>query len=199
MSRFGPEVVLDRPAFVDETARIFGRVTIGEGASVWPYAVIRAESEAVVVGPHSNVQDHAVLHVGDGSGTTIGAWCSIAHKACVHGATVGDHCLIGIGATLMDRVVLGENSIVAGHTILTEGTVVPPGSIVAGVPGKVIASRNAFMRARRNAILYWWNAMAYAEGRHRSWTEAAFPAFLERELARARAEHEARYGAPPPG
>ena len=139
MSRFGAEVVLDRPAFIHETALVFGRVRIGADASLWPYAVIRAESDYVEIGRGTNVQDHAMVHIGGAYPTRIGDWCSITHKVCIHGATIGDNCLIGIGATIMDGAVIGANSIVAGHSIVTEGTVVPPGSIVAGVPAKVIA------------------------------------------------------------
>jgi carbonic anhydrase/acetyltransferase-like protein (isoleucine patch superfamily) len=195
MSRFGPEVVLDRPAFIHPTALLYGRIRIGEGASVWPYAVLRAEAASVEVGPYSNIQDHAVLHIGGGAATRIGAWCSITHRACIHGATIEDSCLIGIGATVMERAVVGEGSIVAGHCIITEGTNEPPRSIVAGVPGKVVASRDNFLRTRRNALLYSWNALAYAEGRHRAWDEPAFEAFCDVEMPKLEAEAAARSGA----
>lgn len=186
MSRFGAEVVLDRPAFIHETALVFGRVRIGEDASLWPYAVIRAESDFVEIGRGTNIQDHAMVHIGGAYPTRIGDWCSITHKVCIHGATIGDNCLIGIGATIMDGAVIGANSIVAGHSIVTEGTVVPPGSIVAGVPAKVIAQRDGFEKTRRNALLYLWNARAYAEGRHRAWDDPACNDFVAVEMEKAR-------------
>src|SRR3546814_20037262 len=90
----------------------------------------------------------------------------------------------------MDGAVIGANSIVAGHSIVTEGTVIPPGSIVAGVPAKVIASRDGFEKTRRNAMLYLWNARAYAEGRHRAWDEPDCREFIEAEMEKARAERD---------
>jgi carbonic anhydrase/acetyltransferase-like protein (isoleucine patch superfamily) len=185
---FGPLVVLDAPVWIDPTVVIYGKVRVGRGASIWPRAVLRAESQEIVIGPYSNLQDMVMVHVGSETPTEIGAWCSIAHRATVHGAKIGDNCLIGIGATLMDGVVLGENSIVAGHAILSEGAVVPPNSVVAGVPGKVIARRNNWVRTRFNAFLYHWNGEAYARGEHRAWDGAEAKARMAAEWARLEAE-----------
>jgi len=170
---FGPEVELDRPAYIHPTALVYGRVRIGEGASLWPHAVVRAELHAVTIGPFANLQDFAMVHVGSATGTHIGAHCSIAHRACVHGAWIGDNCLVGIGATLMDGAVLGENSIVAGHAIVTQNQTIPPNSVVAGVPGRVVASRNNWVATHLNALLYHRNAEAYARGDHRIWSAEA--------------------------
>src|SRR3546814_8417079 len=90
----------------------------------------------------------------------------------------------------MDLAVIGANSIVAGQSSVTEGTVIPPGSIVAGVPAKVIARRDGFEKARRNALLYLWNARAYAEDRHRAWDEPDCRDFVEAAMAKARTERE---------
>ena len=185
---FGPLVVLDGPAWIDPTVTIYGKVRVGRGASIWPRAVLRAESQEIVIGAYSNVQDMAMIHVGARTASEIGAHCSIAHRATVHGAKVGDNCLVGIGATLMDGVVLGENSIVAGHAILAEGLVVPPNSVVAGVPGKVIARRNNWVRTRFNAFLYHWNGQAYARGEHRAWDGDEAEARMAAEWARLEAE-----------
>jgi carbonic anhydrase/acetyltransferase-like protein (isoleucine patch superfamily) len=185
---FGPLVELDRPAWIDPTVVIYGKVRVGPGASIWPRAVLRAESQEIVIGPYSNVQDMVMIHVGAETPTEIGAWCSIAHRATIHGARIGDNCLIGIGATLMDGVMLGENSIVAGHCILTEGAVVPPNSVVAGVPGKIIARRNNWVRTRFNAFLYHWNGEAYAKGEHRAWDGPEAKARMAAEWARLEAE-----------
>lgn len=193
-SRFGPLVELDAPAWIDPTVVIYGKARIGRGASIWPRAVLRAESHEIVVGPYSNVQDMAMIHVGADTPSEIGAYCSIAHRATVHGAKVGDNCLVGIGATLMDGVVLGENSIVAGHCIVTEGAVIPPNSIVAGVPGRVIAERNNWVRTRFNAFLYHWNGEAYARGEHRAWDGAEARASMAAEWARLEAEFARIYG-----
>ncbi len=185
---FGPLVELDDPVWIDPTVVIYGKVRVGRGASIWPRAVLRAESQEIAIGPYSNLQDMVRVHVGAETPTEIGAWCSIAHRATIHGAKVGDNCLIGIGATLMDGVVLGGNSIVAGHSILTEGAIVPPNSVVAGVPGKVIARRNNWVRTRFNAFLYHWNGEAYARGEHRAWDGPEAKARMAAERARLEAE-----------
>ena len=168
---FGPNVRLDQPAYIDPTARIFGRVTAGRGCGFWPYAVIRAEgSGGVHIGICCNIQDGAVIHVGGGKGTTIGDYVSIAHRAVVHGATVGNDCLIGIGSVVMDGAVLGNNVLVGAMALVPPGMEVPDGSVVMGVPGKIVATRDNFATTRRNALLYHRNALAYAEGRHDAWT-----------------------------
>lgn len=185
--RFGPDVSLDRPAYIDPDARVFGKVFIGEGASLWPYAVVRAEAHEVRIGRFSNIQDHAMLHIGAGA-AVIGDYCSIAHHAVVHSATVGDNTLIGINATLMDGVAVGANCVVAGGAFLTEGTVVPDNSIVMGMPGKVVRAKNSFLQTRRNALIYHRNALAYAQGDHRTWTGPEFEAWQAAMLEELEAE-----------
>ncbi len=136
----GPDVHLDRPAYVDPTARIYGRVSAGEGSSFWPYSVIRAEGAAVRIGRCCNIQDGAVIHVGGGRGTTIGDYCSVAHRAVVHGAEIGDDCLIGIGAVVMDGAKIGRRCVVGAMALVPPGVEIPEGSVVMGVPGKVVST-----------------------------------------------------------
>lgn len=112
-----------------------------------------------------------MIHIGNGMGTHIGADCSITHHVTLHGCTIGDNVLVGIGATIMDGSVVGENSIIAGGSFLKEGTIIPPHSIVAGVPAVVKASRDCGAANRFNAWLYAENAAAYARGEHRFWSE----------------------------
>jgi carbonic anhydrase/acetyltransferase-like protein (isoleucine patch superfamily) len=169
---------LEPAAWIAPSAELYGEVRISEGVSVWPRVVMRAEAQVIEIGRFSNVQDFVMVHIGFQHPTKIGQFCSITHHSTVHGATVEDFCLIGINATLMDGVVVGEGSIVAGHTILTEGTVVPPHSVVAGVPGRVIASRDNTAANRRNAIAYYENARAYAAGNYRRWSESSFQALM---------------------
>ena len=171
----GAEVTLDDPAFIHPTALIFGRVKIGRGASVWPYAVFRAEMFEIVVGERSNIQDFVMIHVGNRSPTIVGRDCSITHHATLHGCEIGDACLIGIGATVMDGARIGANSIVAGHSIVTEGSVFPENSIIGGAPAKLIKSRDCGAANRRNALFYHLNALNYARG-----VERLQPADLER-------------------
>ncbi len=169
---------------------MFGKITLKDGVSVWPNAVMRAEQYEIVVGENSNVQDFVMIHVGDGVGTFVGKNCSITHRATLHGCTLGDNCLIGINATIMDRVEIGENSIVAGHCIVPEDTVIPANSIVAGVPGRVVKTRNNWLGNRMNAWLYRYNADGYAEGDHRAWSRNRFAADYAAEEKRLRARLE---------
>ena len=150
--------------YIDLTARVHGAVEIGQGSSLWPYVVIRAEGFHVRVGRCTNLQDHVMVHVGYRGPTVVGDYCSITHRVVLHGCTVGDNCLIGIGATVMEGAVIGENSIVAGHSYVADNTIVPPNSIVMGTPAKVVRTHNCFVANRVNAMLYRRNAAAYAKG-----------------------------------
>ena len=111
----------------------------------------------------------------------------------LHSATIGDHSLIGINATLMDGVVIGENCIVAGGSFMTEGTVVPDNSIVMGMPGKVVRSHNAFLKTKRNALIYHRNALAYARGDHRAWTGPEFEDWNRQTGSDLKAEYRTRF------
>jgi carbonic anhydrase/acetyltransferase-like protein (isoleucine patch superfamily) len=183
-NRFGPGVVLDNPAFIHETALVYGKVRIGEGSSLWPYVVIRSEMHEVVIGRRTNIQDFVMIHVGNQTPTVIGDNCSITHHCTIHGAEIGDNCLIGINATLMDGARIGANSIVAGHSIVTEGTEIPENSIVAGAPAKVIRSRDNRVANIMNAAFYFENAKAYARGDHRITERDESKKAIGEELAR---------------
>ena len=188
MSRFGPLVALDRPAFVHDSALLYGKVAIGPDVSIWPHVVMRAEMSEIAIGEGTNIQDFVMVHVGGQTGTRIGRFCSITHHCTIHGATIGDHCLIGINATLMDGVVVGENSIVAGGAFLKEGTVIPPNSIVMGMPAKVMRTRNNGAANKLNAWMYIQNGLAYARGDHRIWQGEAFAAQAGAMLKRFQGE-----------
>jgi carbonic anhydrase/acetyltransferase-like protein (isoleucine patch superfamily) len=181
-------------AYIDPTARAYGGVEIAEGASLWPYTVIRAESRIVRIGRFSNLQDHVMLHVGYHSPTIVGDYCSITHRVVLHGCTIGDHCLIGIGATVMEGAVIGDNSIVAGHSFVADNTIIPPNSIVMGTPAKVVRTVNSFVGNRINAMLYHRNALAYARGQHRAWEGPDYAAESRRWQAEAELEFATRYG-----
>ncbi|MEB3223833.1 MAG: gamma carbonic anhydrase family protein [Candidatus Sericytochromatia bacterium] len=131
------EVIIDETAFVAPNATILGRVSIGPAASVWFGVVIRAEQERVVIGPRSNVQDGAVVHVDEGFPVTIGADVTIGHRAVVHGASIGDGSLVGIGAILLNGCRIGEGSIVAAGALVPEGKAYPPGVLLVGVPARI--------------------------------------------------------------
>ena len=191
MTGFGPDIVLDRPAYIDPTVRLHGKVRVGEGSSLWTHVVVRAEVHEVRIGKFTNIQDFVMIHIGYESPTIIGDYCSITHHATIHGCTIGDNCLVGINATIMDECVIGDNCIVAGHTFLKEGTVVPENSIVMGLPGRVVKTRNAFVENRKNAVLYHRNARAYARGEHRAWTDDSG---LEDEMAAINRDYARLFG-----
>ncbi len=125
-------------AFVDVSAQVIGDVEIGEESSVWMHAVVRGDVHWIRIGDRSNVQDGTIVHVMTGTHpTTIGDDVTIGHGAIVHGCTLGNRILIGMGAILLNGVDVGEDCIVAAGALLTEGTRVPPRSLVMGSPGKV--------------------------------------------------------------
>jgi carbonic anhydrase/acetyltransferase-like protein (isoleucine patch superfamily) len=169
--------------YMAPSATLHGDVAIDVGSSVWPNVVVRAECQRVRIGRVTNIQDFVMIHVGYDHPSVIGDFCSITHHATVHGATIGDACLVGIGAVLMDGVVLGAGSIVAGGAVLTEGSVFEPGSIVAGIPAKTIKRRDSARENRMNAWLYHRNATAYARGEHRAWAGPEFDEWKRTLLA----------------
>jgi carbonic anhydrase/acetyltransferase-like protein (isoleucine patch superfamily) len=130
--------VVPATCYVDLSAQVIGDVELGENASVWMNAVLRGDVNAIRVGANSNVQDCAVLHgMRDEYPVMVGEWVTIGHNATVHGCVVEDAVLIGMGATILNDVRIGEGSIVAAGAVIAEHTVIPPNSLVAGVPGKV--------------------------------------------------------------
>ncbi|HYM31195.1 MAG TPA: gamma carbonic anhydrase family protein [Candidatus Cybelea sp.] len=194
MPFIGPDVVLDNPAFVHPSVHLYGKVRLEANASIWCNAVVRSESHEVVIGPYSNVQDFVMIHVGAGTGTYIGSHCSITHHCTIHGCSIGDNCLIGINATIMDGCEIGENCIVAGHTFLRENTKIPANSVVMGVPGEVRRTENNYVRNRINAFYYYRNALAYARGDFRAWDRADWPAEVAAEIKRLQAMANAAAG-----
>jgi len=160
----GDHVTLNDPAFIHPTALIHGKVRLEEGSSVWPYVVFRAEMYEVVIGARTNIQDHVMVHVGMRTGTYIGEDCSITHKVCLHGCTIGDRTLVGIGATIMDGARIGSNCIVAGHSIVTENAEFPDNAIIAGVPAKQVGTRDCGEANLINARFYFRNAQNFAKG-----------------------------------
>ena len=149
---------LDDTAFVADGARIVGAVSLGPGASVWYNAVLRGDSSPIVIGPGSNVQDNVSIHVDAGHPVVVGSQVSIGHNAVVHGCTIGDGSLIGMGAVVLSGAVIGEGCLIAGGAVVLGGTEVPPGSLVAGVPAKV---RRALSDDERASLLA--NAAIYLE------------------------------------
>lgn len=151
-----PRTVFMSAFWIHESAVVIGDVSLGDDVSVWPSAVIRGDVERIVIGARSNVQDGAVIHADPGTPTIVGEDCVIGHRAVVHGALLEDGVLVGMGAILLNRVRVGRGSIIAAGAVVTEGTQVPPGSLVVGVPGKVVRQLSAEQQAgtRDNAARY---------------------------------------------
>jgi carbonic anhydrase/acetyltransferase-like protein (isoleucine patch superfamily) len=152
----GTTPVIDPSAFLAAGARVVGDVRIAEGSSVWYNAVLRADGDSITVGAGSNLQDNVSVHVDHGKPVVIGENVSVGHNAVVHGCTIEDGSLIGMGAVILNGAVIGAGSLVAGGAVVLEGTVIPPGSLVAGVPGKVRRELSEDERAGlvRNAGTY---------------------------------------------
>ncbi len=143
-------------AFVAHTAVLIGHASLGEDASAFYGVVMRADTNSLTVGNGSNLQDNVVLHADPGFPTSVGNGVSVGHGAIVHGCTIEDDCLIGMGATIMNGAVIGAGSLVAGGAVVLEGAVIPPGSLVAGVPAKVRRelSSEELEHVRENARTY---------------------------------------------
>src|SRR5260370_39663750 len=123
---------------IDESAQIIGDVEIGENARIWMNAVTRGDVFAIRIGANSNVQDCSVLHgMRYKYGVTMGNWVTVGHSVTLHGCTIGDRCLIGMGSVILNNAKIGEGSIIAAGTVIPEGTVIQPFSLWMGVPGKV--------------------------------------------------------------
>lgn len=129
---------LHATSYIHPLAFVCGAVTLGARVSVWPTAVVRGDSAEIEVGEESNVQDGTVIHVDAGVPARIGRRVAIGHRAIVHGATVEDDSLVGMGAILLNRVMVGRGSIVGAGALCVEGMVIPPESLVLGVPGRVV-------------------------------------------------------------
>jgi carbonic anhydrase/acetyltransferase-like protein (isoleucine patch superfamily) len=141
-------VSIDPSVFIHPLAAVIGNVTLGARVSVWPTAVIRADSARISIGADTNVQDGAVLHVDSGYPMVIGARVSIGHRAVLHGATVEDDCLIAMGAILLNGVVVGAGSLVGAGAVCREGMRIPPRSVVLGVPARVARDATSEITAR---------------------------------------------------
>jgi carbonic anhydrase/acetyltransferase-like protein (isoleucine patch superfamily) len=143
-------------AWVAPNATLAGSVVIEDGASIWYGAVLRADNEPITIGARSNVQDNCAFHVDKGKPVFLGEGVSVGHGAVIHGATIGDHVLVGMGAIVMNGAVIGSESLIAAGALIAEGVVIPPRSLVAGVPGKVRRelTEDEVATLHRNAGIY---------------------------------------------
>jgi carbonic anhydrase/acetyltransferase-like protein (isoleucine patch superfamily) len=147
---------------VDESAQVVGDVVVGENASVWMNAVVRGDVQPIHIGANSNIQDCSVLHgMKERFAVEVGEWVTVGHSVTLHGCTVEDRCLIGMGAVVLNGVRVGSGSIIAAGTLIPEGTVVEPNSLWMGVPGKF--RRKLKENEIENILQYARNYLEYKE------------------------------------
>jgi carbonic anhydrase/acetyltransferase-like protein (isoleucine patch superfamily) len=129
-------------AFVHDSAEIIGRVIIKKQASIWPMVVLRGDIETITIGEASNVQDSTVIHTSHRIPVVLGKNVTVGHGAVIHGARIGDNCLVGMGAILLDGCVIGKECLIGAGALISEGMKIPPRSLVLGIPGRVKRSIN---------------------------------------------------------
>ncbi len=147
-------------------ATLIGRVRLGRNAGIWFGAVIRGDNEPIQIGEDTNVQEHTVMHTDPGFPLSIGKGCTIGHKAMLHGCTIGDNSLIGMGAIVLNGAKIGRNSLVGAGALVTEGKEFPDGSLIVGAPAKAVRSLNdnAIAMLRGSAEHYVANARRFMAG-----------------------------------
>ncbi|MBI4550945.1 MAG: gamma carbonic anhydrase family protein [Candidatus Latescibacteria bacterium] len=157
--------IIDPSAYVADTAVLIGAVTLGKQASVWFHTVIRADDEPIIIGDGSNIQDGTIIHIDPGYPTILGKYVTVGHRAVVHGAEVADHVLISMGSIILTGAKVGENSIIGAGALVTERMVVPPNSVVLGIPGRVVrqVTDEQVERIRQTAEAYIERGQVYKQ------------------------------------
>ncbi|GAB4357070.1 MAG: gamma carbonic anhydrase family protein [Oricola sp.] len=165
-----PEFAGRGPAFVAEDAHVIGKVTLGEDSGIWFGCVLRGDNERITIGARTNVQEHTVMHTDMGYPLDIGEGCTIGHRVMLHGCTVGENSLIGIGAIVLNGARIGSNCLVGAGALVTEGKEFPDGSLIVGVPARVVRTLDdeAICRLRESADHYVENARRFAAGMKRA-------------------------------
>ena len=163
-----------RPTVADDvwiapSADVIGDARLGQGASVWFGAVIRADNTPILVGARTNIQEGALLHSDPGAPLSVGEGCTIGHHAILHGCTIGDNVLVGMGATILNNAVIGDDCLIGANALVTEGKVFPAGSLIVGAPAKAVRdlSPEAIAALTLSAAAYAARQRVYAEGLER--------------------------------
>lgn len=153
--------------YVAENAAVVGRVSLARGASLWYGAVVRGDLASISIGEYSNIQDGCVLHCDPGKDLVIGRYVTVGHLAMIHAKEIGDRCLIGIHSIVLSGAVVGEGSLIAAGALVREDQIIPPRSIVVGLPGKVIGqvTDTQWNEAEARALRYHATARRHAEGK----------------------------------
>jgi carbonic anhydrase/acetyltransferase-like protein (isoleucine patch superfamily) len=161
-----PALPADGAFWVAPDAMVMGDVRLSPGVGIWFGTVLRGDQEPIVIGTDTNVQEHCVFHTDRGFPLTVGAGCTIGHRAILHGCTVGDNVLVGMGAIILNGAKIGADCLIGAGAMVTEGKAIPPGSLVLGMPGKVARqlSPEEIERNRGAAAHYVANWKRFAKG-----------------------------------
>ncbi|MFY0595835.1 MAG: gamma carbonic anhydrase family protein [Cognatishimia sp.] len=159
-----PKIAED--SWIAPDANVIGKIVVEDGASIWFGATLRGDNEVIHLGTGSNIQENSILHTDMGFPLTIGAGCTIGHKAMLHGCTIGENSLIGMGATVLNGAKIGKNCLIGANALITEGKEIPDGSLVMGAPGKVIRPLDdaAIEGLRKSALNYQANMRRFRDG-----------------------------------
>lgn len=159
-----PEI--DESAWVAADANVIGKVVLGEGASVWFGCTLRGDNEPINVGRNSNLQENTICHTDMGYPLTIGENVTVGHRAMLHGCTIGEGSLIGMGATVLNGAVIGKGCLIGAGALITEGKEIPDGSLVMGAPGKVVRELDEATQQKlvASAVHYAENAKRFRDG-----------------------------------
>lgn len=159
-----PDIAED--SWIAPDANVIGKIVVEAGASIWFGSTLRGDNEVILVGEGSNIQENSVLHTDMGFPLNIGKGCTIGHKAMLHGCTIGDNSLIGMGATVLNGAKIGKNCLIGANALITEGKEIPDGSLVMGAPGKVVRQLDdaAIESLRKSAIGYQNNMRRFRSG-----------------------------------
>jgi carbonic anhydrase/acetyltransferase-like protein (isoleucine patch superfamily) len=152
--------------WVAPSAQVIGDVHIGAGCGIWFGAVLRGDTEPITIGENSNIQENCIVHTDPGCPATVGQGCTVGHKALLHGCTIGDHSLIGMGAIILNHAVIGKHSLVGAGALVTERKQFPDGSLIIGVPARVVRalSDEEIGGLKASAAHYVANQKRFAKG-----------------------------------
>ncbi len=142
-----PELPANGSAWIAPSADLIGAVRVGEDVGIWFGAVVRADNGVIAIGARTNVQDGAMLHSDPGAPLSIGRDCTIGHRAILHGCTIGDRVLVGMGATILNHAIIPDDCVVGAGALVTEGKTFPPGSLIVGAPARAVRSLDEVQRA----------------------------------------------------